>query len=180
MAKQNKSNSKPISIQKIVLTAVFIAMGVALPQAFHATPFPGIMLLPMHIPILLCGLIIGFPYGLICGIIVPITSHLLFTMPPSAMLPAMICELAAYGLFAGLFMRIPARELYMKIHFALIGSMLLGRVVFGLVNALIFNIGEYSMQIWLAEAFVTSLAGIVIQIVLIPPIVLAIKKVRIN
>ena len=34
----------------LVLTAMFIALGVALPQAFHAVPNAGSVFLPMHIP----------------------------------------------------------------------------------------------------------------------------------
>jgi len=93
------------NIKKMVGTALFIAIGIALPLAFHSIPNAGRAFLPMHIPILLCGLICGFPWGLACGIVTPLLSSLLTGMPMAAMLPSMLCELAVYGLVSSLLMR---------------------------------------------------------------------------
>ena len=165
---------KGYSVQKIVITGLFVAMGVILPRFF---PYPlGMSFLPMHLPILLAGIICGLPYGLLCGIIVPVISHFAFAMPQPPMLYAMICELAAYGLFTSLLMMLPLKSLYTRLCISLYGAMLLGRIVYGAVNAFFFQIGDYSMQGWIAAAFVTSLPGIVIQIVLIPPIAIAANK----
>ena len=166
-------------IKKMVRTALFIAIGIALPLAFHSIPNAGRVFLPMHIPILLCGLICGFPYGLACGIVTPLLSSLLTGMPPAAMLPAMLCELAVYGLVSSLLMRyVPVKNPCARIYAALVGAMLSGRLVLGTVNALIFNTGNYSMQIWLTGAFVTALPGIVIQVVLIPGIIFGLQKAK--
>lgn len=167
------------NIRKMVSTALFIALGIALPLALHAIPNAGRVFLPMHIPILLCGLICGFPYGLACGIVTPLLSSLLTGMPPTAMLPGMLCELAVYGLVASLLMRLIRTEnLYVRVYTALIGAMLAGRAVSGILNALIFSAGKYSMEIWLGSAFVTALPGIAIQLVLIPVIVFALQKAK--
>lgn len=87
-------------------------------------------------------------------------------MPPAAMLPAMVCELAAYGLISGVLSQVvhtgkrPA-DLYIQ----LIGAMLIGRVVYGVMNALVFSAGSYSMAVFVSAAFVTALArGIIIQL----------------
>jgi len=165
--------------RKMAGTALFIAIGIALPLAFHSIPNAGRVFLPMHIPILLCGLICGIPYGLACGIVAPLLSSLLTGMPPAAMLPAMLCELAAYGLVASLLMRcIPLKNLYARIYIALIGAMLSGRLVLGALNAFIFSAGNYSVQIWLSGAFVTALPGIAIQVVLIPAIIFGLQKAK--
>ena len=92
------------SVKKLVITAICAAFCVALPLAFHWIPNAGTILLPMHIPVLLCGLICGWPYGMVCGLIGPLLSS--FTgMPPLAILPSMMVECATYGLVTGLMMR---------------------------------------------------------------------------
>jgi len=165
--------------KKLVITAMFIAIGIVLPLAFHAIPNAGRIFLPMHIPILLCGLVIGFPYGLACGIVTPLLSSLITGMPPAAFLPSMVCELAAYGTVSSLLMRFtPVNNLFARTYISLLGAMIVGRVLFGILNAFIFSVGEYSMQMWLTTAFITALPGVAIQIVIIPAIVLALQKTK--
>ncbi|MDR1705064.1 MAG: ECF transporter S component [Clostridiales bacterium] len=167
------------SVKKTVMAAFFIALGVVLPVMLHSVPNAGSVLLPMHIPVMMCGIICGFPYGLICGVLTPVTSFLLTGMPPAAFLVQMICELAAYGLISSLLTRfVKTGNTCANIFIALIGAMLAGRVVFGVLNALIFRAGSYSFQIWLASAFVTALPGIVIQLVLIPAVVIALRRTK--
>ena len=167
------------SIKKMVIAALFIALGITLPLAFHSIPNAGRVFLPMHIPILLCGILCGFPYGLIVGIITPLLSSLLTGMPPAAFLPSMICELAAYGTVSSLLMRyVRVKQTYAKTYIALIGAMIFGRLFYGILNALIFSVGSYSMQIWLAAAFVTALPGVIIQIIIIPTIVVVLQKAK--
>ena len=163
--------------KKLVITAMFVAIGIVLPLAFHTIPNAGRIFLPMHIPVLLCGLVIGFPYGLACGIITPLLSSLITAMPPAAMLPAMVCELAAYGTVSSLLMRyVPIKNIFTRTYISLIVAMLVGRMLFGVLNAVIFLAGSYSMQMWVTAAFITALPGVAIQIVIIPVIVLALQK----
>jgi len=166
-----------IKTKKLVITAMLIAIGIVLPIAFHTIPNAGRIFLPMHIPILLCGLVIGFPYGLACGIITPLLSSVITGMPPAAMLPAMVCELAVYGTVSSILMKyLPVINLFARTYLSLIGAMISGRILFGILNAFIFSVGDYSMQMWLTTAFVTALPGVAIQIVIIPVIVLALQK----
>ena len=165
------------SLRRMVVAALFVALGIVLPFVFHSVPNAGRVFLPMHIPILMCGLVCGIPYGLICGIITPLLSCLLTGMPPVAMLPSMLCELAAYGISSSLFMRyLSMKSAYAKLYVSLIGAMLFGRVLYGVLNSLIFSAGNYSLQLWLASAFVTAIPGIAIQVVLIPAVVFALQK----
>ncbi|MBP3634494.1 MAG: ECF transporter S component [Oscillospiraceae bacterium] len=165
-------------VKKSILTAVCIALCVVLPQAFHAIPNAGSVYLPMHIPVLLCGLICGAPYGLLCGLAGPALSHLFTGMPPASMLPGMLMECAVYGLVAGLVMGIRTKKLYADLYLSLICAMLAGRVVSGIAKAFIFSAGEYSMAAWVTGSFVTGLPGILIQLILIPTIVFALMKAR--
>ena len=74
------------TIKKMVMTAICIALCVVLPLLFHWVPNAGSVFLPMHIPVLLCGLLCGWPYGLVCGLLGPLVSS--FTgMPPLPVLP---------------------------------------------------------------------------------------------
>ena len=95
------------STKKVVLSGITIALGIYLPFLTGQIPSIGNMLLPMHIPILLCGFICGWKYGLITGFITPLLRSAMFTMPP--MFPAAIAmafELAAYGALTGLLYKV--------------------------------------------------------------------------
>lgn len=165
--------------KRLILAALCVALGVVLPLAFHAVANAGSIFLPMHIPVLLCGLICGWPYGLACGILTPLLSSVFTGMPPMAYLPSMLCELAVYGFVSGLLMRqIKTGKLLADLYLSLIAAMLAGRFVFGLLNALIFRAGSYSLAIWVSASFITALPGIVIQLAVIPALVLALKKSR--
>ena len=170
---------KMSAVKKSIITAVCIALCVVLPQAFHAVPNAGAIYLPMHIPVLLCGLICGWSYGLLCGLAGPALSALLTGMPPAAVLPGMLVECGVYGLAAGLLMQlVRTKHLYADLYISLAAAMLLGRVVSGIAKALIFSVGSYSMASWVAGSFVTALPGIVIQLALLPSIVYALMRAR--
>ena len=164
-------------VKKSILTAVCVALCVVLPQAFHAIPNAGSIWCPMHIPVLLCGLICGWPYGLVCGILGPLFSSLITGMPPTAILPGMLVELAVYGLVTGLMMKlIRTKSLYADLYISLAVAMLAGRLVGGAAKALIFSAGQYSLAAWATGYFVTCLPGIVVQLLLIPTIVFALER----
>ena len=164
-------------VKRSIITAVCIALCVVLPQAFHAIPNAGAIYLPMHIPVLLCGLICGWPYGLLCGLAGPALSALITGMPPAAVLPGMLVECGVYGLAAGLLMQlVRTKHLYADLYISLAAAMLLGRVASGAAKALIFSAGSYSMASWVAGSFVTALPGIIIQLALLPSIVYALMR----
>lgn len=160
-----------MNLKKIIITSFMIAIGIILPVAMHTLPNAGKVFLPMHIPIFIAGLICGGFYGFVCGILTPLLSSILTGMPTGVYLPLMIFELATYGAVAGiLFKTITTKNKDFNLYISLIIAMIAGRIVFGVLNALVFNVGEYSLQIWLTSAFVTSLPGIILQIAIIPVI----------
>jgi len=165
--------------KNLTISAMFVALCVILPTAFHSVANAGQILLPMHIPVLLCGMICGWPYGLACGLLGPLLSSLFTGMPPMAILPSMLCELAAYGFVSGLLSRkINTGKRIFDIYLPLICAMAAGRVFYGVLNALIFRAGSYTFSVWLTASFVTSLPGIVIQLILVPAFVYMLKKAR--
>ena len=168
------------NVRHLVMAALCAALGVVLPVTLHSIPNAGSILLPMHIPVLLCGLVCGPVYGLGCGILTPLLSSLITGMPPAAVLPSMLCELAVYGLAAGLLSKvIRTGKRVLDLYVQLIGAMLLGRVVYGVMNALVFSAGNYSFSAFVTAAFVTALPGIVIQLVLLPAVVLLLEKAHV-
>ncbi len=172
--------NKMTAVKKLVMTGMCTALCVILPMLFHGIPNAGSIFLPMHIPVLLCGLICGAPYGLICGIAGPFLSSMLTGMPPMAYLPGMMIELAIYGLVSGLIMRtVGSGKLYADLYLSLIVAMLAGRIAGGAVNALIFAAGKYSFAAWTASYFVTCWPGLIIQLALIPSIVVALEKAKV-
>lgn len=87
---------------KLVHTALLIALGVVLPIAFHFAGAMGSVFLPMHIPVLIAGLLLGGKAGLTVGVIAPALSSFFTGMPPViSILPLMIIELALYGVVSG-------------------------------------------------------------------------------
>ena len=94
---------KSLSTKKVALAGLFLALGLLLPFLTGQIPQIGNMLLPMHIPVLLCGYFCGWRYGLAVGAAAPLLRSALFGLPP--MFPiavAMAFELAVYGLMTGL------------------------------------------------------------------------------
>ena len=167
-------------VKRLVLSALCMALCVVLPLAFHSVANAGSIFLPMHIPVLLCGLICGWPYGLVCGVAGPILSSVLTGMPPMALLPAMMVELAAYGLVSGLMMRsVRTGKLLLDTYLCLITAMLTGRILAGVARALLFAPGQTTLSVWAAGYFVTGLPGILIQLLLIPVILFALEKAHI-
>lgn len=166
---------------KIVLTGVFIALGIILPFLTGQIQGIGNKLLPMHIPVLLCGFVCGGYYGFAAGFIVPILRSLLYGMPP--MFPtavSMAFELSIYGLVTGLlYKKLPKKN--WSIYAALIAAMILGRIVGGIANMALFGIqgNVYSMQMFMAGMFLNALPGIVLQLVLIPVIVMLLQKAKV-
>ena len=165
-------------IKKLVLTAVCSALCVIVPMAFHSIPNAGQVFLPMHIPVLLCGMLCGWPYGLACGLIGPSLSSLLTGMPLPAVLPGMLVECAVYGCASGLLLRyVRTGNRYVDLYISLVPAMLLGRVLSGIVKGLILTPG-LSLAAWASASFVTSLPGIAIQLLLVPILVLGLERAK--
>lgn len=169
---------KTSNVKKLVFAAACVALCLVLPMAFHAIPNGGSVMLPMHIPVLLCGLICGWPYGGVCGLVGPFLSSVVTGMPPAAMLPSMMVECAVYGFTSGLLMKYvrtgkPTVDLYIS----LISAMAAGRVAAGFAKAWIFTPG-ISPFAWVTTSLVTGIPGIVLQLVMMPLVVAALTRSR--
>ena len=164
-------NTKTVSpARRIVLAALFLALAFVLPIVTGHVPQVGNMLCPMHFPILLCGFVLGGPWGLAVGFVAPLLRSVLFGMPP--MFPiavSMAFELAAYGLVSGLVWCRVKHTLPMM-YAALVTAMVAGRLVWGAVRFVL------PVSAFLSGALLTAVPGILAQLVLIPLILTALEK----
>ena len=169
--------AKKISINKLVMAAVCLALCMVLPFLTGQIPEIGSKLSPMHIPVFLCGFLCGWPYAMLVGLIAPALRFLLFGMPtifPTG--AAMMAELMVYGLCTGLFSRMLPKK-PSSLYLSLAISMLLGRIAWGMMRWLFMAFGStFTFQAFLAGAFLDAWPGIICHLLIIPPIVLALKK----
>ena len=175
-------SSKSISVRRLILAAMFLALAMVLPFLTGQIPQIGRALSPMHIPALLCGFFCGPWYGLAVGFIAPLLRFALFGMPP--ILPkglAMCFELATYGCVSGLMYRIlPKKKI--NVYVALITAMIAGRIIWGIASAIIYGFGdsEFGWSAFIAGGIVGSAPGIILQIILIPVLVITLEKYTAN
>lgn len=167
------------NIKNMTLAAMFLALGMVLPFATGQIPQIGNMLLPMHIPVLLCGLICGWQYGAVVGFILPLFRSVVFGAPvffPNA--TAMAFELMTYGLVAGLLYGRSKWQCIRTLYRCLIAAMLAGRLVWGTVQVIQLGISGsgFTWQMFLAGAFLNAIPGIVAQLILIPTIMVALNR----
>ena len=165
------------SIRKLTLAALFLALGLTLPFLTGQIREIGNKLLPMHIPILLCGLICGWKYGFVVGLITPLLRFVLFSMPMMPNALTMAFELATYGAVTGiLYQVLPPRKWRSCV--SLVIAMIVGRIVWGITSTIILNLGgsSFTWQAFIGGALLNAIPGIVIQIILIPSIMFALEK----
>ncbi len=166
------------NILKMTISALCLALAYVLPFLTGQIPKIGAMLLPMHIPVLLCGFLCGWQWGLGVGFIAPLLRSATLGMPiffPSAV--CMALELATYGAACGLMHKLlPKKKPY--IYVSLLTSMLCGRIVWGIAMAACMGIkgNAYTFSAFLAGAVTNALPGIAIQILLIPVLVMVLEN----
>ena len=170
---------KNIFIKKLVYSAMFLAMALVFPFITGQMQSFGTALCPMHVPVLLCGFICGAKYGAVVGAAAPLLRFFLFGMPVFWSALPMSFELCAYGLFAGLlYALLPKKALYTYVSLAC--AMLAGRAVWGIASAILAGLREtaFGLEAFWLSAFAGSVPGIVLQIILVPAVVLALKRAR--
>lgn len=166
-----------MNTRDLVLAALFLALALFLPFLTGQIPQIGSMISPMHIPVLLCGFICGWPLGALVGLVAPILRSAIFASPPMYPIAiAMAFELLTYGFLAGLlYSRLPKAVLNTYVSLAL--SMLGGRIVWGLAMWALLG-GTFTFEAFLSGAFIKAVPAIVLHIAIIPPIILALKRAK--
>ena len=169
----------PLSpVRALVLSAMFLALALVLPFFTGQIPQVGGMLLPMHLPVFLCGLICGWQYGLAVGFVAPLLRLALFSMPPLLTAVAMAFELAAYGGIAGFLYSRSRWQCIFALYRCLIAAMVGGRLVWAAARVVMTGVaGEpFTWQIFLAGALFNAIPGIILQLVFIPAVMVALDR----
>lgn len=171
-----------LRLRRLIASAICLALALTLPFLTGQLQQIGNMLCPMHIPVLLCGFLCGWPWGLAVGFIAPLLRSALFGMP--VLFPmgvSMAFELAAYGAIAGaLYKALP--KTMGNIYLSLITAMVCGRILWGGVRFLLAGLTAttFPFSAFLAGAVTNAVPGIVLQLILIPLLVLALKRAGIG
>lgn len=170
------------NISKIAFAAMFLALSFVMPFLTGQIPEIGSMLCPMHIPVLLCGFVCGWPWGLAVGFIAPLLRSLTLGMP--VLFPTALCmafELAAYGAVSGLMHRLLPKK-KPCIYCSLVSAMIVGRIVWGIAMLTCMSIdgGAFTFAAFIAGAFTNALPGIIAQLVLIPILVMLLENPKVS
>ena len=154
-----------------------LALCLVLPFLTGQIPQIGSALCPMHLPVLLAGFLCGPWWAMLVGITAPLLRHLLFSMPPLTTAIAMSFELAAYGAVSGLVWYKSKRNLE-GIYIALLAAMVSGRILWGIVMMLLTGAAgsTFTWTMFLAGAITKALPGILLQLILIPVLVTALRR----
>ena len=169
---------KSKNLSKLTLAALFLALAYVMPFLTGQIPEVGAMLCPLHIPVLLCGFICGWPFGLVVGIVAPLFRSFTLGMPP--IFPTAVCmafELAAYGAISGLMhRRLPKKKPY--IYLSLLVAMIIGRLIWGVAMLVCMGItgNGFTFTAFIAGAILNAIPGIILQIVFIPILVMVLER----
>jgi niacin transporter len=169
------------NIRSYILTVAFVMLAISMPWVFHQFYLAGPTFLPMHIFVLIAGLLFGWRAGLVVGLLTPLVSHFISGMPVLNVLPQIVIELSAYGFIAGIL-----RQKYnLRTIWSLLGAIVGGRIALLLAILVIYFIaGESYSPLGLeANPFASFWSvvkqgwpGILTQLISIPIIVWLVEK----
>ena len=175
------ARGKNTAVVRLLYSSMFLALAMLLPFLIgQIRPF-GIALLPMHIPVILCGFICGPSWGMAVGVAAPLLRSIVFGQPTMISAIAMAFELATYAFIAGILYKSLKKNLFM-FYIELLTVMVAGRIVWGLVMFVFIILGLASGTIgfgliW-GSTVLNSIPGIILQLIVIPPIINVLKKNR--
>lgn len=182
---ENALRSRQVSFKlgitvKALISAGIVALAVLLPQLAHLAlgEQAGMRFLPMYLPVLLGGCLLGWQWGLGIGLLSPLVSYLITAaagspMPALARMPFMMAELAVFAVICGVFSDKIARNGLMAFPAVLLAQ-LGGRSVFLLSAAAFSGVSPLNAaMVW--GQIQTGFAGLLIQAVLAPVIIIGLK-----
>ncbi len=167
----------------MIISGLMLALCYILPNFTGNIPVIGSMMLPMHLPVFLCGFLAGPLWAGAVGLIAPVSRSVLMTMPPMSVAIPMGFEMAVYGLVSGfLFRYLEGKGLKMlpRIYTALFIAMVTGRVVYGSIKVFMTfgTPDQYTFAAFIAGTVTSGIAGIILQFLLVPAVVMAVEKVK--
>lgn len=174
-----RSFMKSFYIKNLTLSALFLAMGFLLPMLTGQIPYIGKMLLPMHIPVFLCAMICGGRYSGAVGFVLPLARSLIFSVPvmyPTAI--AVAFEMAAYGIVTGFLFKRTAMGYLMSVYISMAAAMVTGRIIRCIAEIILLRMkgNDFALSIFIKGTLLNAIPGIALQLILIPAIMVALKK----
>ena len=170
----------PTPIRRLTFAAMSLALCLVLPFFTGQIPEIGSMLCPMHIPVLLCGFLCGPWWGAAVGALAPLLRHIFFHMPPLVTALGMTAELVVYGAVTGiLHRRLPSKT--SSIYLSLLTAMVLGRLVWGAAMTVLYGLSgtPFGWTLFLSGAVLNAIPGILLQLILIPALVVGLRKAKV-
>ena len=184
LTKQNATTRKKLTLNA-VLSVGLIALAVVLPQIVHiALGQPGgVQLLPMYLPVLIGGCLLGWKWALAVGVLSPVVSFAITSlmgnpMPALPRLPFMMAELAVFALVSGLF----SKKIYengLWAFPAVILAQLAGRAAFLGLVAVFQSVAPFTVEM-IRGQIMTGWVGLAIQAVLVPLLIIAIRAIMVK
>lgn len=172
LVRKNVSLKTKITVKTLVSVGI-VALAVILPQLVHLAlgQAGGVEWLPMYLPVLLGGCLLGWAWGLGVGIASPIVSFIITLafgnpMPALTRLPFMVAELAVFAAVSGLFSKKISANAWMAFPAVLLAQVI-GRSVFMLLVVVFQSVSAFTPElIW--SQIQTGLLGMVLQAVIVP------------
>ena len=184
LTRRNAKTATKITVKTLIAAGV-VALAVLLPQLVHlaAGSQGGMLWLPMYLPVLLGGCLLGWAWGLGVGILAPLCSFAITSlagnaMPAASRLPYMMAELAVFAAVSGLFSDKIAQNGWMAFPAVLLAQVS-GRAVF-LVLAAVFQ-GVSALSAAAAWSQIQAgLLGMVLQAVLVPLLAMGLRALLVR
>lgn len=179
LERKNVKAGAKLTIKSLVALGV-VALAVALPQIVHlvAGAEGGMRWLPMYLPVLLGGCLLGQRWGLGAGIASPLVSFALTSlagnaMPAASRLPYMVAELAVFGAVSGAFARKIVQNGWTAFAAVLLAQVS-GRAIFLALAAIFQGVSPLSAAAAWSQIS-AGLFGLVLQAVLVSFLVMGLR-----
>ncbi len=175
-----KSATAKIAVKSIVALCLIVS-AVVLPQIVHIAMGAdgGIMLLPMYLPVLVAGVLLGWRFGLGVAVLSPLVSFCLTAifaspMPALARLPFMIIELSVFATVSGLFSKKISKNSAFSF-VAVILAIVAGRLSFLALVAIFESVSVLSVSAVLSQ-IQAGLFGVLLQATVVPLLAIVLSK----
>jgi niacin transporter len=164
-----------LKTKKMILTGLFIGIGVVLPQTLHlfGGSTLGTILLPMHLPVFIGAMLLGPVSGLIIAISSVLVGVML-GMPSILIASYMVFELSVYALVSGFLFH--KKHLNVFVSYGIAKILGMGTAIL-VIQMMIHLFGvTFPPLFGSVYMFVVGVPGIILQIVIIPSTAILLKK----
>ncbi|MDH7602213.1 MAG: ECF transporter S component [Armatimonadota bacterium] len=162
------------SARDLCIGGLFGALGVAVPVLFHAVGL-GKTFLPMHLPVLVCGLLVSPLVAFAVGVITPVVSSALTGMPPlvpTAVL--MTLELGTLAVTASVCYQLLRLPTVLAVAVALVATRAIGALeLFALAPVMGL---KANLSVYLTQSVLMCLPGLILQLTAAPLVMASINR----